>query len=50
MDDDARERLNLYDRCCAEGRRAYLAGLGINANPYEDDTPEWEFWREGYEG
>jgi hypothetical protein len=43
-------RLAVYDRCLYEGRRAYLAGYGINENPYQRGTDEWCWWREGYEG
>ena len=37
-----------YDRCLDEGRRAYLAGMGIDANLYHLGTDKWEWWREGY--
>lgn len=37
-----------YDRCLDEGRRAYLAGLGVDANLYPRGTDKWDWWREGY--
>jgi hypothetical protein len=39
----------LYDRCLYDGRQAYLAGLGNNANPHPKQSDAWDYWREGYE-
>ena len=45
---------DLYDRCNAEGKAAYLAGLGRDACPYPYQAErcvefEREAWLEGYD-
>jgi hypothetical protein len=38
-----------YDMELMAGRRAYLSGMAITANPHPRGTDKWNWWREGYD-
>lgn len=38
-----------YVQILREGEKAYLQGLGVDANPYQSGTEDQEIWTEGWE-
>ena len=42
------EKNLMYDEIYEEGWNAFQQNKNISDNPYEEETDEWQWWRDGF--